>query len=125
MTLTERRAVHRQLRKVAPNWYNHRTETNTNRRWEWYQLLRANLKDSLQDYEKHCEQFSPPDYHQCSLIGFQCPCKADQRADYTGDYLRHEIKKVVDDHGAKTLEEAQALAKGNAEKKRVDALKKH
>lgn len=85
LTLTERRALHEHLKNVAPKWKSMASDKMSERKWMWHESLKSKLKQELEKFDKHVEQCGPPGNHNCSLIGNQCPLKADLATDYTGD----------------------------------------
>jgi len=103
LTLTERRAIHEHLKEVAPKWKAMMGDKMCERKWMWHASLLSKLKEMLEKYDKHVEQYGPPENHNCTLIGNQCPIKADLVMDYNGDYGYPE--------GAEY--EQQAVAKSN------------
>jgi hypothetical protein len=96
LTLTERRALHEHLKNVAPKWRSMTSDKMSERKWMWHESLKSKLKEELMKYDKHAEQYGPPENHPyanrndpsaggCPLLGNQCPVKADLATDYTGD----------------------------------------
>jgi len=86
LTLTERRAIHEHLKEIAPKWKAMTGDKMCERKWTWHASLQSKLKEMLEKYDKHVEQYGPPENHNCSLIGNQCPIKADLATNYEGDY---------------------------------------
>jgi hypothetical protein len=144
LTLTERRALYLHLKDVGPKWKAMQADKITNRKWVWYQMMKLNFTENLEQYERHCREYGPPGNHPyvtrenphvgCPLIGKQCPLKADKIISYDGDYgfppeAEYEVvgvaKADVDDPGAKAMQEALELAKEKKANDRSDLLKKH
>jgi hypothetical protein len=134
LTLTERRALFAHFKPIGPKWEKNKAEKMTERKWTWYQMMKNNFKEALAPYQRHIEQFGPPENHQCTLTGKQCPIKADKIIDYDGDYgwtteAKYEVSKVrkadVEDSGAQAMAEARELAKEKKANGRTDQLKKH
>ena len=135
LTLTERRALYHHLKPLGPKWEKNKSEKMTERKWTWYQMMKNNFKENLAPYERHIEQYGPPENHQgCPLLGKQCPIKADKIIDYDGDYgytdeAEFEVSDVkkadADDPGAKAMQEALELAREKKANERADLLKKH
>ena len=135
LTLTERRALYYHLRPLGPKWEKNKAEKMTERKWTWYQMMKSNFKENLAPYQRHVDQYGPPENHQgCTLIGKQCPIKADKIIDYDGDYgwtdaAEFEVSDVkkadADDPGAKAMQEALELARAKKANERADLLKKH
>eukprot|EP00522_Entomoneis_paludosa_P003427 CAMPEP_0172474322 /NCGR_PEP_ID=MMETSP1065-20121228/69300_1 /TAXON_ID=265537 /ORGANISM="Amphiprora paludosa, Strain CCMP125" /LENGTH=2018 /DNA_ID=CAMNT_0013232501 /DNA_START=332 /DNA_END=6388 /DNA_ORIENTATION=+ len=135
LTLTERRALYCHLKPLGPKWEKNKAEKMTERKWTWYQMMKSNFKENLAPYQRHVDQFGPPDNHVgCTLLGKQCPIKADKMIDYDNDYgytdeAEYEISDVkkadADDPGAKAMQEALELARAKKANERADLLKKH
>jgi hypothetical protein len=134
LTLTERRALYAHFKPIGPKWEKNKAEKMTERKWTWYQMMKNNFKEALAPYQRHIEQFGPPENHHCTSIGKQCPIKADKIIDYDGDYgwttdAKYEVSEVrkadVEDSGAKAMAEARELAKEKKANERADQLKKH
>ena len=135
LTLTERRALYAHLKPLGPRWEKNKAEKMTERKWTWYKMMKSNFKENLAPYQRHVEQYGPPDNHVgCPLLGKQCPIKADKMIDYDNDYGwpdgdEYEVSDVkkadVDDPGAKAKAEALELAKEKKANERADLLKKH
>lgn len=85
LTLTERRALHEHLKHVAPKWKASMSDKMAERRWMWHEALKSKLKEDIEKYDRHLEQYGPPGNHSCTMLGMQCPLKADLATDYTGD----------------------------------------
>ena len=119
MTLTEKRAVHAQLRKVASEWEAGRNDQSTGLKWKWYQGLRNKLMVDLEELDRHCSEHGHENEHKCPF-GLRCPLRQDKKCDYSGDYgfpeeevyVHATVGKVVDAPGAQALKEIQALANG-------------
>lgn len=143
LTLTERRALYLHLQDIGPKWKAMQADKITNRKWVWYQMMKLNFTENLEQFERHCREFGPPGNHPyatrdnpngCPMIGKQCPLKADKIISYDGDYgftpeAEYEVvgvaKADVDDPGAKAMQEALELAKEKKANERSDHLKKH
>ena len=135
LTLTERRALYYHLKPLGPKWEKNKSEKMTERKWTWYQMMKNNFKENLAPYQRHIDQYGPPENHQgCPLLGKQCPIKADKIIDYDGDYgwtdaAEYEVSDVkksdADDPGAKAMQEALELAREKKANERADLLKKH
>jgi hypothetical protein len=88
LTLTERRALHHHLRPVAQAWEEKGTsDPFTERKLQWIRMMTSNFKEALDHFQRHvtetdCETGRG---HKCSLIGRQCPVRADWMMDYSGD----------------------------------------
>ncbi|KAL7579868.1 hypothetical protein ACA910_004879 [Epithemia clementina (nom. ined.)] len=135
LTLTERRALYHHLKCLGPKWERNKSEKMTERKWTWYQMMKNNFKENVAPYDRHVQQYGPPENHQgCPLLGKQCPIKADKIIDYDGDYgwtveAEYEVSDVkkadTDDPGAKAMLEALELARERKANERADILKKH
>jgi hypothetical protein len=135
LTLTERRAIYAHLKPLGPKWEKNKAEAMTKRKHEWFKMLKLNFKENVAPYQRHVEQYGPPENHVgCPLIGKQCPIKADKIIDYDGDYgwtpeAEYEVSQVTkadsDDPGAKAMQEARELAREKKANERADLLKKH
>lgn len=135
LTLTERRAIYAHLKSLGPRWDKNKAEAMTKRKFEWFKMLKLNFKETVAPYQRHVEQYGPPENHVgCPLIGKQCPIKADRMMDYDGDYgwtpeAEYEVSQVTkadaDDPGAKAMQEARELAREKKANERADLLKKH
>ncbi|GAX15365.1 hypothetical protein FisN_8Lh344 [Fistulifera solaris] len=135
LTLTERRAIYAHLKPLGPKWEKNKAEAMTKRKHEWFKMLKLNFKENVAPYQRHVDQYGPPENHVgCPLIGKQCPIKADKLIDYDGDYgwtpeAEYEVSQVTkadsDDPGAKAMQEARELAREKKANERADLLKKH
>jgi hypothetical protein len=135
LTLTERRAIYAHLKPLGPKWEKNKAEAMTKRKHEWFKMLKLNFKENVAPYQRHVDQYGPPENHVgCPLIGKQCPIKADKVIDYDGDYgwtpeAEYEVSQVTkadsDDPGAKAMQEARELAREKKANERADLLKKH
>lgn len=133
LTLTERRALYVHLSTVGPRWKAMQSDKMIERKWNWFNMMKSNFKENVDSWQRHIDQYGPPDSHDCLLIGNQCPVKADKQIDYDGDYgfpeeavyFKTEIKKSDVDNTSKAKNEAMKLAKEKKESERNDALKKH
>ncbi|KAL7452274.1 hypothetical protein ACHAWC_005291, partial [Mediolabrus comicus] len=111
MTLTERRAVYCHLTESRPSslsqiddnsndnmtiaelWKKNRKDPMVERKLQWYNMMRDNLKSALSSYEAHVNECGGSDdptgeHHECKLIGNQCPIRADRNVInyYDNDY---------------------------------------
>ena len=97
MTLTERRALYSHLTDsktesgmtIAETWAkNQKKDEMVNRKYIWYNMMRDNLKSTLTLYDTHVDQCGPVENHECTLIGNQCPLRADRNLInyYKADY---------------------------------------
>ena len=96
MTLTERRAVYSHLTDsktdsgmtIAQTWAKNQKDEMVNRKYIWYNMMRDNLKSTLASYDTHVDKCGPPNNHECTLIGNQCPLRADRNVInyYEADY---------------------------------------
>ena len=113
MTLTERRAVYCHLTESRPSsssqlddnsndhmtiaelWKKNRKDPMVERKLQWYNMMRDNLKSALSTYEAHVNECSvggeddpTGEHHECKLIGNQCPIRADRNVInyYDNDY---------------------------------------
>jgi hypothetical protein len=87
LTLTERRALYEHLKNVGAKWQSMKQDPMIERKWTWFTSLKHRFQSDLNSYQKHVEQYGPPDKHAgCLLLGNQCPLKADYAIDYSGDY---------------------------------------
>ncbi|KAG7355482.1 hypothetical protein IV203_000168 [Nitzschia inconspicua] len=143
LTLTERRALYCHLCQVGPIWKAMQSDKMTERKWNWFQMMKSNFKENLESWQRHVDQYGPPGNHPyatkenpncgCPLIGKQCPIIADNLFDYSGDYgfpqegLFHksDITKSEVDNTAKAKEEVVELAKEKKSNERRHALKVH
>lgn len=144
LTLTERRSLYVHFKTLGPKWEKNKAEKMSERKWIWYQMMKNNFKENLAPYQRHVDQYGPPENHPyatrenpnfgCPLIGKQCPIKADKLFDYDGDYgwteeAVYEVSEVrkadVEDTGAKAQAEALELVKAKKANERADLLKKH
>jgi len=144
LTLTERRALYVHFKPLGPKWEKNKAEKMSERKWIWYQMMKNNFKENLAPYQRHVDQYGPPENHPyatrenpnvgCPLIGKQCPIKADKIIDYDGDYgwteeAVYEVSEVrkadVEDTGARAQAEALELMKAKKANERADMLKKH
>lgn len=134
LTLTERRALYIHFKPIGPKWEKNKAEKMTERKWVWYQMMKNNFKENVAPYQRHVDQYGPPENHTCPLIGKQCPIKADKVMDYDEDYgwteaaefeLSDVRKADVEDSGAKAMAEALNFAKEKKANERADLLKKH
>jgi len=60
LTLTERRALHEHLKKVAPRWKAMSGDKMCERKWMWHASLQSKLKEMIVTNEKHIEQYGRP-----------------------------------------------------------------
>ena len=144
LTLTERRALYVHLKDVGPRWKAMQSDKMTERKWNWFNMMKANFKENVDAWQRHVDQYGPPDNHPyitskdypkngCPLIGKQCPLKADKIIDYDGDYgfpedavyLKTDVKKSEVDNPSKAKQEALEAAREKKESERRDALKRH
>jgi len=134
LTLTERRALYAHLKPLGPKWEKNKSEKMTERKLAWYNMMKNNFKENLAPYQRHVDEFGPPGRHSCTLIGKQCPVRADKIIDYDGNYgwpegpsfEVSEVKKAaVDDPGAKAKQEAIEMLREKKANERGDKLKKH
>ena len=149
LTLTERRALHAHLlpcgeawKKMTSNQQQQQQSQSSSasnfmkEKFEWYTMMRNNFKECLSKYEQHVKECGTPGCHVgCTLLGKQCPLRADQVISYEDDYgypedAQYEVRHVqksqnVEDTGKKAISEAQALAKEKKSNERSDALKSH
>ena len=144
LTLTERRALYVHLKDVGPRWKAMQSDKMTERKWNWFNMMKANFKENVDAWQRHIDQYGPPDNHPyitskdhpkdgCPLIGKQCPLKADKIIDYDGDYgfpedavyLKTDVKKSEVDNPSKAKQEALEAAREKKESERRDALKRH
>ena len=96
LTLTERRALHEHLKELGAKWKASSNDKMAERKWMWHESLRGKFKELVDKFDRHIEEYGPPDNHPyakrgesgggCPLIGKQCPVKADQEEDYSEDY---------------------------------------
>jgi len=97
LILTERRALHEHFRDVVERWAKKRSDPSIEKKWQWYEMLKSKFKETLTAYIRCIDQFGPPGSHQyakrgdpkgggCSLLGNQCPIKANGAIDYSNDY---------------------------------------
>eukprot|EP00537_Pseudo-nitzschia_pungens_P019289 CAMPEP_0172398546 /NCGR_PEP_ID=MMETSP1061-20121228/36790_1 /TAXON_ID=37318 /ORGANISM="Pseudo-nitzschia pungens, Strain cf. pungens" /LENGTH=804 /DNA_ID=CAMNT_0013131095 /DNA_START=271 /DNA_END=2683 /DNA_ORIENTATION=- len=96
LTLTERRALHHHLKIIGDCWKKQCTGSGdkmTERKIVWFETLKSNFRESLRAYVRHVDAYGPPENHCCSMIGRQCPLKADKAIDYSGDYGYSEDSK--------------------------------
>mmetsp|Transcript_18198 Transcript_18198/g.50679 ORF Transcript_18198/g.50679 Transcript_18198/m.50679 type:complete len:375 (+) Transcript_18198:1508-2632(+) len=96
LTLTERRALHHHLKTIGDCWKKQCTGSGdkmTERKIVWFETLKSNFRESLRAYVRHVDAYGPPENHCCSMIGRQCPLKADKAIDYSGDYGYSEDSK--------------------------------
>ena len=144
LTLTERRAMYAHLKDIGPRWKAMQAEKMTERKWTWYSMMKGNFKEQLASFERHCEQYGPPENHPyatrdnpdagCPLIGNQCPVKANKLINYDGDYgftedaeyLTSEVKKsAVDDAEGRAKQEALEAIREKKAAARLGEIKKH
>jgi hypothetical protein len=144
LTLTERRALYVHLKDVGPRWKAMQSDKMAERKWNWFNMMKANFKENVNAWQRHVDQFGPPGNHPyatskdhlkngCPLIGKQCPLKADKLTDYDGDYgfpedavyLKTDVKKSEVDNTSKAKQEALEAAREKKELERRDALKCH
>ncbi|CAB9509694.1 expressed unknown protein [Seminavis robusta] len=90
MTLTERRALHHHLLPAVAIWTGRQGASSSDalneRKLTWWQTMRSNLKESLVRYERHVQEADDGVAgHRCNLIGKQCPVRANEAMDYSGD----------------------------------------
>ena len=143
LTLTERRALYAHLKEVGQKWLAKKTDQMFERKFNWFNMMKGNFKEVLYSYERHVEQYGPPENHTyatrddpdsgCPLIGKQCPIRADRSMNYDLDYgypegdeyFSSDIKKsAVDDVDKERREALESLREKKA-LERSDALKQH
>jgi hypothetical protein len=133
LTLTERRALYVHLAGVGPRWKAMQSDKMTERKWNWFNMMRSNFKESVDSWQRHIDEYGTPEDHHCPLIGNQCPVKADKVIEYDGDcgfpeeacYFKTDIRKSDVDNLSKAKQEALEMARVKKESERSDALKKH
>jgi hypothetical protein len=143
LTLTERRAIYHHLKDVGPRWKAMQSDKMTERKWNWYCMMRSNFKENVDAWQRHIDMYGPPDNHPyatrenphsgCPLIGKQCPLKADKVVDYAGDYgfpegpeyFKTHVTKSEVDNVAKAKQEALEAAREKKGTERREALKHH
>jgi hypothetical protein len=134
LTLTERRALYAHLIDIGPRWKAMQGDKMTERKWTWYTVMRNNLKEQLASYQRHVDQYGPPENHSCTLIGNQCPVRANMVINYKGDYGYTEEaayfksgvqKSSGDDPGARAKQEALEALREKKASHRADGLKEH
>jgi hypothetical protein len=134
LTLTERRALYVHLMTVGPRWKAMQSDKMTERKWNWFVMMKSNFKENVDLWRRHIEQYGPPESHDCPFIGNQCTVRADMQFNYYGDYgfpvepiyYRTEIKNLSDvDNPSESKNEVLELAREKKESERSDALKKH
>eukprot|EP00934_Nitzschia_sp_Nitz4_P008812 Nitzschia sp. Nitz4//scaffold408_size10072//5258//9466//NITZ4_009084-RA/size10072-processed-gene-0.3-mRNA-1//-1//CDS//3329551145//8802//frame0 len=86
LLLSERRALHEHLKELGEKWKAASNDKMAERKWMWHESLRGKFKELATKYQQHIDQYGPPGSHTCSLIGKQCPIKADMEIDYSVDY---------------------------------------
>jgi len=97
LTLTERRALYHHLKDVAVRWKAIQGDKMTERKWTWFEFLKSRFKEKLEDWQRHVDQYGPPGNHPyfdrhdpeaggCPYHGKQCALRADNAAEYDGDY---------------------------------------
>jgi len=98
LTLTERRALYEHLKEVGLNWEAKKSEDDAanQRKFVWFSTMKKNLKEMMNTYERHVQEYGPPGSHPyatreqpnvgCPLIGRQCPLRADSVVNYDTDY---------------------------------------
>jgi hypothetical protein len=144
LTLTERRALYCHLKDVGTRWKSMQSDKMTERKWNWFNMMKSNFKENVEAWQRHIDQYGPPGNHPyvsiadnpnsgCPLIGNQCPLKADRLFDYSGDYgfpegpqyHKPDIKKSELDNTSKATQEALDIAKEKKENDRREMLKRH
>ncbi|KAG7372240.1 hypothetical protein IV203_018383 [Nitzschia inconspicua] len=96
LTLTERRAIHEHLRDVAERWEKKLADPSSEKKYQWFQVLKMKFKEMLNTYTTHVEKYGPPENHPyasrndpsgggCPMLGNQCPLKADAVLNYNED----------------------------------------
>jgi hypothetical protein len=127
LTLTERRAIHEHMKEIAPKWKAMTSDKMCERKWMWHASLQSKLKEMLEKYDKHVEQYGPPGNHPyrkrndlngvgCPLIGNQCPIKADLVIDYSGDYGFPDTAE----YEQQTVAKSNLLSMEQLEKRRLE-----
>jgi len=127
LTLTERRAIHEHMKEIAPKWKAMTSDKMCERKWMWHASLQSKLKEMLEKYDKHVEQYGPPGNHPyrkrndpngvgCPLIGNQCPIKADLVIDYSGDYGFPDTAE----YEQQTVAKSNLLSMDELEKRRLE-----
>jgi hypothetical protein len=97
LTLTERRALHEHLKDVGAKWQELQQDPSIERKYSWFMGLKSKFKEMVTAYDKHVQEFGPPGDHPyakrndppgsgCTLLGNQCPVKADSVLSYEEDY---------------------------------------
>ncbi|KAL3941946.1 MAG: hypothetical protein SGBAC_003774 [Bacillariaceae sp.] len=96
LTLTERRALYEHLKEVGLTWEVKSVDNVLGRKFAWFSTMKKNLKETMNLYERHVQEYGPPGSHPyatreqpdvgCTLIGRQCPLKADSVVNYDADY---------------------------------------
>ena len=90
LTLTERRALEAYLQPIATKHWHHGKDPLTKRKWNWYCLLRENLKDHVRRYREHESMYATSSSNgggggvaccDCPR-NIKCPVKANQQLDY-------------------------------------------
>lgn len=92
LTLTERRALEAYLQPIATKHWHHGKDPLTKRKWNWYCLLRENLKDHVRRYQEHELMYATTSPSNRSGGGgaggcdcprnVKCPVKANKQLDY-------------------------------------------
>ena len=119
LTLSERRAIYSHLKLSGLRWRVAAEEPTTNRKWLWFRMLKQEFKEALDVYQRHCEEFGPPDNHPyairanatkgCQLVRKQCPVKADKMFDYAVDYGFPEGEVYEDGEGTSHQKQMEAM----------------
>lgn len=97
LTLTERRALHEHLKDIGSKWQELQQDPSIERKYSWFLALKSKFKEMVTSYDKHVKEFGPPGNHPyakrndppgsgCTLLGNQCPIKADSVVSYEEDY---------------------------------------
>ncbi|KAG7372219.1 hypothetical protein IV203_018362 [Nitzschia inconspicua] len=122
LTLTERRALHKHLKTLAPKWQASSNDKMSERKWMWHASLKGKFKEVLEKYEHHVQKYGPSHNHPyaernnpsgggCPLLGNQCPVKADLVTDYNDDYGFPDypiyMKETVAKSNLMTMEELE------------------
>jgi hypothetical protein len=143
LTLTERRALHHHLKDVGLRWKTMQGDKMTERKWNWFNMMKSNFKENIDSWERHIDQYGPPGNHPyathdnpdvgCPLLGKQCPLKADKMIDYEGDYgfpegpeyFKSDFNNSELDDTSRAKRQAQEAIKEKKSEERNSALKHH
>ena len=144
LTLMERRALYAHLKVIEPRWMSMKSDKMTKRKWIWYCMMKNKFKESLDIWQCHVDEYGYPGAHPystrqrpnegCPLIGRQCPLKADEDIDYSGnfgypqgpEFRKYDIRhSTLDDPESKARLEALELARTRQGRERSDILKHH